>query len=68
MLLELIPENAGEGKQLRADVLERLNMVSPKSLQEHCTPQQAACRAQRCRTSAACFHIRAATSSLCVWR
>ena len=32
MLLELIPENAEEGKQLRADVLERLNMVCPRTL------------------------------------
>lgn len=31
MLLELIPENAEEGKQLRADVLEKLNMVRLKS-------------------------------------
>ena len=26
-LLELIPENAGEGRQLRAGVLEKLDMV-----------------------------------------
>ena len=26
-LLELIPENAGEGRQLRASVLEKLDMV-----------------------------------------
>ena len=30
MLLELIPENAEEGKQLRADVLDKLNMVRPR--------------------------------------
>ena len=30
MLLELIPENAGEGKQLRASVLEKLDMVRSK--------------------------------------
>ena len=34
MLLELIPENAEEGKQLRADVLDKLNMVRPQSLRE----------------------------------
>lgn len=30
MLLELIPENAGEGRQLRASVLEKLDMVRTK--------------------------------------
>ena len=34
MLLELIPENAEEGKQLRANVLEKLNMVKPQSFRE----------------------------------
>ena len=35
MLLELIPENAEEGKQLRASVLEKLNMVRPQSAQKN---------------------------------
>ena len=55
MLLELIPENAGEGKQLRADVFEKLNMVSPHSLQQKSTPRQSACEAHlRRRPPAAC--------------
>ena len=33
MLLELIPENAQEGKQLRANVLEKLDMVRPSAHQ-----------------------------------
>ena len=33
MLLELIPENAQEGKELRANVLEKLDMVRPSAHQ-----------------------------------
>ena len=33
MLLELIPENAQKGKELRANVLEKLDMVRPSAHQ-----------------------------------
>ncbi len=50
-LLELIPENADEGKQLRASILEKLDMVSGYSMErllllEVCKPVRAgACAA-----------------------
>lgn len=34
-LLELIPESAQEGKQLRASVLEKLDLVSPQLFSVH---------------------------------